>query len=129
MHTSSQLFLGVFDFDRGFINSHDQIGRVTIDLSNFYPGTTYLLDYNLFRDANFGPREAKFGTVKIRLRMEMANERTLLMSNMCLPFSVNVNEGSKKEFDVIKQTVEGSFDPRHFSVVSRRLCLGTLSVN
>lgn len=121
MHTSSPLFLGVFDFDRGFINSHDQIGRVTIDLSNFYPGTTYLLEYNLFRDANFGPREAKFGTVKIRLRMEMANERTLLMSNMSLPFSMNVNGGSKKEFDVIKQTVEGSVDPRHFSVVSTRL--------
>ena len=126
MHTSSPLFVGVFDFDRGFVNRHDQIGRVTIDLSNFYPGTTYLLEYYLFRDANFGPREAKFGTVKIRLRMELANERTLLLSNMSLPFSVNVNEGSKKEFDVIKQTVEGSVNPRKFSVVSRRLkiCLG-----
>ena len=119
MHTSSPLFLGVFDLDRSPASSDDQVGRVTVDLSNFYPGSTYLLEYNLFRDANFGPREAKFGTVKIRVRMEMENEHTLLMSNISLPFSLFVNEESKKEFDVIKQTVEGSIDQTHFSVVSR----------
>ncbi|KAL7547952.1 hypothetical protein ACHAWF_011221 [Thalassiosira exigua] len=48
MHTSSQLFLAVFDEDCGVLNSHDLIGRVSIDISNFRPDTVYTLHYNIF---------------------------------------------------------------------------------
>lgn len=47
-HTSSSLFLAVFDRDKVPTVNHDLIGRVTIDISNFRPGSTYLLEYNLY---------------------------------------------------------------------------------
>lgn len=46
MHTSSQLFLGVFDNDT--YGGHDLVGRVSVDLSNFTPDSVYLLEYNLY---------------------------------------------------------------------------------
>lgn len=48
MHTSSQLFLGVFDYDGNVLNDHDFIGRVSVDLSNFQPNTVYVLKYKLY---------------------------------------------------------------------------------
>jgi len=47
-HTSSQLFLGVFDADGGSLNSHDLVGRVSVELSNAVPDTEYFLTYNLY---------------------------------------------------------------------------------
>ena len=65
-------------------------------------------------------REPKYGTIKIRLRLELESERTLLLSNFCLPVSVYVNQESKKDFEVLRQTVEGRVDSRKFSLVSIR---------
>lgn len=48
MHTSSQLFLGVFDYDSNAFSDHDFIGRVSVDLSNFQPDTVYVLNYKLY---------------------------------------------------------------------------------
>jgi Ca2+-dependent lipid-binding protein len=48
MHTSSQLFLGVFDYDVNRLSSHDFIGRVSVDISNFQPDTVYVLHYKLY---------------------------------------------------------------------------------
>ncbi len=48
MHTSSQLYLAVFDSDSSPINKHDFIGRVSVDISNFRPNLIYLLQYNLY---------------------------------------------------------------------------------
>ena len=47
MHTSSQLFLGVFDSDP--MSSHDLIGRVSIDLSNTRSNTVYVLQFQLYK--------------------------------------------------------------------------------
>ena len=47
-HTSSQLFIGVFDADEPSLNSHDLIGRVSVDLSSAVPDTEYFLTYNLY---------------------------------------------------------------------------------
>ncbi len=77
------------------------------------------------QDASFGLREAKFGTIKIRLRLEMENERTLLLSNLCVPLSVYVNQDTKKDFEVLRQTVEGRVDSQQFSLVS--MCNATHS--
>ena len=73
----------------------------------------------LYQTATCGPREAKFGTVKLRLRMELEDERTLLISNFQLPQSVYVNVHAKKDYEVIKETVEGEVDTRKYSLVSR----------
>lgn len=48
MHTSSQIFLGVFDSDSHPMSEHDLIGRVSVDISNFRPDTVYVLHYNLY---------------------------------------------------------------------------------
>lgn len=103
-HTSSQLFLGVLDTDAH--SSHDLIGRISVDMSNFQPNSIYLLEYNLYKSAKCGPREPN-GTIKIRLRLELEDERTLLLSNFQLPLTVDINVDKKKDFKVIKQTVEG----------------------
>ena len=88
----------------------------TGDLSNFMSGSTYNLHYNLFPTAVCSPRENKFGTISLRLRMEMEDERALLLSNFVLPQSVYVNVHNKKELEVIKQTVEGGIDTKKYSL-------------
>ena len=49
--------------------------------------------------------------------MELEDERTRLLSNFQLPESVYVNVGSKKDFDVIKKTVEGNVDMKRYNLV------------
>jgi hypothetical protein len=117
MHTSSQLFVAIFDSDRNVaLNNHDLCGRVSIDLSNFRPDTVYLLDYNLFPTAKSGPRDAKYGTITIRLRLELADEKVLVLSNMKPPQSVYVNVHTKRDFHVLRQTVEGNRDTKVYSL-------------
>ena len=116
MHTSSQLFIAVFDSDDTPLNDHDLCGRVSIDLCNFMPDTVYTLDYNLFPTAKSSPRDAKYGTITIRLRLELADEKTLVLSNMKPPQSVYVNVQTQKDFHVLRQTVEGNLDTKEYSL-------------
>ncbi len=116
MHTSSQLFIAVFDSDDTPLNDHDLCGRVSVDLSNFRPDTIYTLDYNLYPTAKNSPREAKYGSITIRLRFELADEKTLVLSNVKPPQSVYVNVQTKKEFNVLRQTVEGNLDTKEYSL-------------
>jgi hypothetical protein len=112
MHTSSQLFVGVFDSD--VHTAHDLIGRVSVDLTNFIPNMIYTLKYNLYPSAKCNPRENKFGSITIRLRMELENERALLLSNFRFPESVYVNSETQKDFRVMHQTVHGGVDMKRF---------------
>ena len=116
MHTSSQLFVAIFDSDDTPLNNHDLVGRVSIDLSNFMPDTVYVLNFNLFHTAKSSPRDAKYGTITIRLRLELADETTLVLSNVKPPQSVYVNVQTKKDFHVLRQTVEGSIDTKEYSL-------------
>lgn len=52
-HSSSQLYLAVFDYDGGMTPAdyHDLVGRVSIDLSNLRKDTLYTLTYNLYTTA------------------------------------------------------------------------------
>ena len=69
-HTSSQLLLGVLDWDsESGIGKHDSIGRVTIDTTNFRPDTEYLLTYKLYGGILKSEREEE-GTITVRLRIE-----------------------------------------------------------
>lgn len=116
MHTSSQLFIAVFDSDDTPLNDHDLCGRVSVDLSNFRPDTVYILDFNLFPTAKNSPRDAKYGTITIRLRFELADEKSLVLSNVNPPQSVYVNVQTKKEFNALRQTVEGNLDMKEYSL-------------
>lgn len=83
LHSSSQLFLGVFDFDEGVnpTDDHDLVGRVSIDLSNLRPDTIYNLRYNIYTTARMSERKCK-GTITVRLRLDIPDERKLLLSNL-----------------------------------------------
>jgi len=114
MHTSSQLFVGVFDTD--VHTAHELIGRVSVDLTNFIPNMIYTMTYNLYPTAKCNPRnEKKCGTVTIRVRMDLENERTLLLSNFRYPDSVYVNSKTKKDYKVMHQTVHGNVDMKRYS--------------
>ena len=77
-HASSQIFLGVFDFDAGF-DDHDLIGRVSVDVTNLRPNTEYLLSYDIYPSAIVTGRESQ-GRINIRLRLEIPDERKLALS-------------------------------------------------
>lgn len=56
----------------------------------------------------------------------MEPERVLLLSNLHLPVGVYVNVESKKDFEVIRQTVEGCVDTKKYSIVSSLTLIQTL---
>lgn len=108
-HTSSQLFLGVFDYDSGTVDDHDIVGRVAVSLSNLRPDTVYLLHYDIYPTAKYPPRVAK-GVITLRLRMELANEQALLLSNLQAPPDVYFHVKKRKDLKVARKTIEGSVD-------------------
>jgi hypothetical protein len=89
MHLSSQIFIGVFDY----INSnqgigspasaevnHDPLGRAVINLSSLRPRAIHTLTYNLY-DSDDDDRECR-GTITIRLRLAIDDERRALLSEL-----------------------------------------------
>lgn len=109
MHTSSNLHIGVFDYDPGFASDHDICGRVSIDLANLQPDTEYILRYNIYENSVMPDREAK-GILMVRLRMELKEEKELILSNLQMPPEFFVNVQSGKDFDLVRQTVGGRQD-------------------
>jgi hypothetical protein len=85
MHPSSQLFLGVFDYDKGIFDDHDLVGRVSVDLTGFYPDTEYLLTYNIFPTAKTSYTREAMGTITFRLRIEYFDERQMVLTNLRPP--------------------------------------------
>ncbi len=64
MNPSQQLYVGVFDYD--YETTHDLIGRVTVDLTNLRPGTTYTLDYSIKKSAMVEKhQEVSYGTITV----------------------------------------------------------------
>ena len=97
-HASSQVNLGVFDFDAGF-GQHDLIGRVSVDITNLRPDTEYLLSYNIYPSAIVSGRDIR-GKINIRLRIEIPDERKLTLSVLDPPAQTYVNVKKGKDFRV-----------------------------
>jgi len=115
LHGSSQLFLGAFDFDGGVVDDHDLIGRVAVDLSNMRPDTEYVLCYPLYDTAQMSKRKEN-GTIKIRLRIELEDERNLILTQVKPPPSIYVNVKKKRDFRVVRYTCTGMYDMEKFSI-------------
>lgn len=113
-HPSSDMFLGVFDFDTG-LDSHDLIGRVAINLSNLSPGTMYTLTYDLYPTARLTERTS-YGTVTIRLRLEIDDQRQMMMACLEPPPTQYINVKKKKEFQVVQMTVVGKHNVDAYSL-------------
>jgi len=115
MHSSSQIHLGIFDYDTGY-DDHDAIGRVSIDLSNFHPYTEYLLHYNIYNTDVWKDRKAR-GSITVRLMIEYENERGLLLSALTLPPpSFHVNLPLKKDFHVVRYAATGQMGAKKYGL-------------
>ena len=117
MHSSSQLFLGVFDYDDGInpADDHDLVGRVSVDLSNLHRDTLYTMKYNLYTTARMSGRKRK-GSITIRLRIEIEDERRLLLSAIEPPPNMFVNTKTRKEFRVVRFTCTGKYNMEKYSM-------------
>jgi hypothetical protein len=116
-HTSSQIFIGVFDFDDSPIGDHDLVGRVSVDLSNLRRDTEYVLGYNLYPSGRVCGRDV-MGKITIRLRIEIPDERKLVIASLEPPPPVYVNVQKKVDFAVIRQTCLGKIDEDKYSVAT-----------
>ncbi len=117
MHGSSQLFLGVFDHDDGInpADDHDLVGRVSVDLSNLRKDTVYTMTYNIYTTARMTQRKKK-GTITIRLRLEIPDERKLLLATLEPPPQMYVNVKTRKEFSAVRRTCTGKYDMEKYNM-------------
>lgn len=126
-HPSSHLYLGVFNHNSAHklykpMNAfrewiHTPIGRVLINLTNFYPDTVYTLHYNLYEvssDAAKDRREGNHnGTITIRLRIEWEYQ---ILSGMGLPRENFVSVPRRHDFQTATYTLVGERGSGDFSM-------------
>ena len=125
---SSNIFLGLFDYDpelapgqmlaRGVSSEvHDSIGRVVLNMTNFRPGTTYVLHYNLYAGELLEQREKPNGTVTVRLRIEHNDSpRQAMLTGLSPPEESMVCVSRKIDYDVANYVADGAVDDTKFSL-------------
>lgn len=127
MHPSSQLRIGVFDYDEagraGVVGpNYDKVGKVNVDITNCCPGTTYTLTYDIVTRTN--GNHVVNGTITFRLRVEMKSQRDVLFTALRPIPSCFVSVRKKKEFGVTRYSIDGEVSTFVVSamcvVVSRR---------
>ena len=114
-HPSSDLYLGVFDFDSGPLSDHDMIGRVAINTASFAPNTVYTVTYKLYESARVTERKNK-GTITLRLRVEIDDPRKALLTCLVPPANQYVNVKKNKDYRLIKRTCMGGVDTQHYNL-------------
>jgi len=109
-HMSSQLLIGVFDYDNPTVNPHDAIGRVSIDTTNFRNDTVYILHYDLHTSTLNENRET-CGRLTVRVRLDSnLNPRNALLSSMRLPTQNYINVAQKTAFKNARFVCSGEED-------------------
>jgi hypothetical protein len=111
MHPSSQIYIGVFDYDEfvpgvsvGPSGKHDKIGRVVVNPTNFRPNTVYTLRYHIFTSDE--PDRELRGTIILRCRYEAQNERHILCSLLQLHTRYTVCTVGRSDFRCTYYTTE-----------------------
>ena len=89
-HTSSPIYLAVFDHDASIMDDHDFIGRVVLDMTNLRPGAEYILEYNLQQSSLISEKELyeskpRYGTITVRLRIDYDDQRRVILSSLQPP--------------------------------------------
>ena len=114
-HSSSDIFVGIFDYDGTLGNQHDLVGRVAIEISSLRPMTDYVLSYDLYDETLSSARE-KHGSITVRMRVEYASQRGLVLSNLRVPPEEYINVKNKKDFLLIRKVVQGNTDIIKYSL-------------
>ena len=113
MYASSQIFVGVFDYNSHQGNCddattdvhHDPLGRAVINLSSLRPRAVNTLTYNLY-DTNEAERKGR-GTITIRLRLAIDDERRSLLSELRLKDLCYVSTVTDSDFRCASYSVTG----------------------
>jgi len=113
VHPSSQIFLGVFDYDN--IGTHELLGRCVIDVTHLRPQTEYVLDYKLV-DTHTQTDQKSMPRIKIRIRIEVDDQQALALASLSPPPTLYINSFEKKGFRVISDAVIGTDDLKEFSL-------------
>jgi hypothetical protein len=116
-HSSSQLFLGIFDYDVSLnpADEHDLVGRVSVDISNFRKDTIYTMKYHIYSTAMMSERKAR-GSITVRLRLDIQDERLLLLTSLEPPPRCYVNTKKRKDFRVVRYTCKGKHEMEKYSM-------------
>lgn len=106
-HPSSQLLLGIFDYDsETAVSTHDPIGRCAIDVTNLRPQTEYTLTFNLHTSGHVNYHKSQ-GTVTVRLRTQWWSLRRLYTKALTFPKKNYVNTCKKHDFRAAHFAVVG----------------------
>mmetsp|Transcript_17788 Transcript_17788/g.44385 ORF Transcript_17788/g.44385 Transcript_17788/m.44385 type:complete len:1361 (-) Transcript_17788:564-4646(-) len=119
MHLSSQVFVGVFDYnnDHGKTDfNHDPLGRVVINLSKLRPRAIHTLTYNLY-DSDDINRKVR-GTITIRLRLAIDDERRALISELSLRDYCYVSTVKESDFRCASYSITKNNQPHSLNLQS-----------
>jgi len=116
MHPSNDLMVGVLDYDSPApMAAHDPIGRTEIDITNMLPGTEYTVYYELFTSATVKKRKPK-GSIKLRIRLELNNERKAVLAGLHPPPQFYINVATYRDYKVVNFVIEGKYDIHVFDM-------------
>jgi hypothetical protein len=107
-HPSQVVYVGVFGYKRNPL-SHVPIGRVEINLTNLQQSTEYVLDYNLSATSHNYMSRPTNGQIRLRLRLEMDDERSWILQSLKVPPPVYINTTKKKSLRVARYTAMGEY--------------------
>lgn len=107
-HPSHVLYLVIFGFKRSPLH-HRPIGRVEVNPINFYNATAYNLEYKLYGTSHAMNRKS-YGSIRIRVRVEMHDERKALIVALIPPKAICINTAKKKSMAVARYTACGEYD-------------------
>ena len=111
---NSRLYIGVFDHDFGG-NKYDPIGRVSIPIHRFTPGTVYNLSYDLYDSSEVSKRKIR-GQINLRMSIKWKGQRSLFFNSLQSQEEFTVNFDSKRDYDNAEYTVHGYDDQREYSL-------------
>lgn len=115
LHSSSQIFLGIFDYNSA--GENDRAGRVVIDLSTYSPNTEYLLHFSIHNKEALAKRKPR-GSISVRLLLEY--EDGCGMATSALTWTPGhayfVNTQKKKDFIDVRYTATGKYGAERYGM-------------
>ena len=123
MSPSSQVFIGVYDYDRyqgrdGFFGraQHALMGRTAINLSNLRPRAVHTLIYKIYTIGKLGRESC--GSITLRLRLAFDDERRALLSELDFRDHCNVSTMKESDFICASHSINNSVSFLNNDVVS-----------